>query len=62
MFENEMRCKSAYMHLDACGEFAINFLQNYTVNIFENQYSNSQDHCEQESTERMSKPIKGKFI
>ncbi len=23
------------MHLDACGEFAFHFLQNYTVNIFE---------------------------
>ncbi len=29
------------MHLDACSEFAINFLQNHTVKILENSYSNS---------------------
>ncbi len=50
------------MHLDACGEFAISFLQNYTVKTFESQYSNSQDHCEQESTDRTSKHIKERFL
>ncbi len=33
-------------HLDAWGEFAFHFLQNYTVNMFENSYSNSQGDCE----------------
>ncbi len=31
-----MRCDvKVLIHLDACGEFAINFLQNYTVKIFD---------------------------
>ncbi len=34
---------------------------NYTVKIFENYFSNSQGHCEQESIDRMSKPIKERF-
>ncbi len=46
------------MQLDAWREFAFNFLPNYTVKIFENYFSNSQGHCEQELTQRMSKPIK----
>ncbi len=49
-------------HTDACGEFAITFLQNYTVKIFENYFSNSQDKCEHESIERTSKPIKNIFL
>ncbi len=61
MFENVTWFKSARIHLDAWGEFAVNFLQNYTVKIFENYFSNSQGHCEQESIDRMSKPIKERF-
>ncbi len=43
-------------------EFAIYFLQNHTVKRLENSYSNSQGDCEQESTERTSKPIKERFL
>ncbi len=32
-------------YTDAWGEFAFNFLQNYTVKIFEHYYNNSQGHC-----------------
>ncbi len=53
---------SVRMHFYTWGEFAFNFFQNYTVKIFEAYYSNSQDHCEQESTERTSKPIKENFL
>ncbi len=49
-------------YTDACGKFAFNFLQNYTVNMFENYYCNSQVDCEQESTEPTGKPIKGKCL
>lgn len=48
------------MHLDAWGEFAFDFPRNSTIKIFEYYYSNSQGDCEQESIERMSKPIKKK--
>ncbi len=61
MFENGTWCKSAYA-LRCLGEFAFHFLQNCTVKILENSYSNSQGDCEQESTERMSKPIKEIFL
>ncbi len=32
-------------YTDAWGEFAFNFLPNYTVNIFEHYYNNIQGHC-----------------
>ncbi len=58
-----MRCDvKVLMHLDGWGEFAFHFLQNYTVKILENSYSNSQGDCEQESSERTSKPIKEIFL
>ncbi len=47
------------MHLYSWGEFAIHFLQNYTVKLFENYYSNSQGDCEQES---IYIPIKERFL
>ena len=50
------------MHLDAWGEFVFSFLQNYTVKIFETKYSNGQSDCEQESTERSSKPTKQRIL
>ncbi len=53
---------TARMHFVFWSDFAITFLQNHTVKIFENSYSNSQDHCEQESIERTSKPIKERFL
>ena len=50
------------MHFDDWGEFVFNFLQNYTVKWHENDSSNSQGHSEQESSERMSKPMKEHFL
>ncbi len=32
-------------YTDAWGKFAFNFLQNYTVKIFEHYYNNIQGHC-----------------
>ncbi len=53
---------TARMHFVFWNDFAIYFLQNHTVKRLETSYSNRQGDCEQESTERMSKPIKDKFI
>ncbi len=39
----------------------IHYLQNHTVKRLKNDYSYSQGHCEQESTERTSKSIKDIF-
>jgi len=38
------------------------FLQNYTVKWLDNTYINSQGPSEQESVERISKPIKEHFL
>jgi len=48
-------------HLDDCAGFACTFLQNYTVEWLDNTYSNSQGPSEQESVEKMSKPMKEQF-
>ena len=53
---------SARMHFDVWGELAFSFLQNYTVKLHENKYSNIQGHSEQESSDRMSKPMKEHFL
>ncbi len=53
---------SGRMHFYSWGEFAINFLQNYTVKLVQNYYSNSQHDCKEESIDRMSKPIKERFL
>lgn len=50
------------MHFDFWGEFAFNFLQNYTVKLHKSEYSKSQGHSEKESVERMSKPIIERFL
>ncbi len=53
---------TARMHFVFWSDFAIYFLQNHTVKRIVTSYSNSQRDCEEESTERTSKPIKERFL
>jgi len=52
---------SGRTHFDNWSEFACTFLQNHTVKWLDNTYSNSQGPFEQESVEKMSKPMKEHF-
>jgi len=56
------RVLSAITHFDDWAGFACTFLQNNTVKWLDNTNSNSQHRSEQESIEKMSKPMKEHFL